>query len=157
RATRDWAANGKNAAWLTHADERLQAAQRLTDRPDLAANLEPTDREYLAACLANEIERTNRQRRIVGRAFVNPVEQALAQGLDDRALRVMAAGAILADDPDFALVPELWIIGARTISERRCVGILSEPKTTLRCGAFSPDGRNLAIACDDGTARVWDN
>ena len=35
-------------AWLTHATGRLDAAERLTERPDLAANLEPTDREYLA-------------------------------------------------------------------------------------------------------------
>ena len=50
RASRDWAANGKTAAWLTHATGRLEAAERLRERPDLAANLEPTDREYLAAC-----------------------------------------------------------------------------------------------------------
>ena len=50
RASRDWAANGRDAAWLTHATDRLAAAERLTERPDLAANLEPTDREYLAAC-----------------------------------------------------------------------------------------------------------
>jgi formylglycine-generating enzyme required for sulfatase activity len=50
RASRDWAANGKNATWLTHATGRLEAAKRLTERPDLAANLGPTDREYLATC-----------------------------------------------------------------------------------------------------------
>jgi formylglycine-generating enzyme required for sulfatase activity len=50
RASRDWAANAKNDAWLTHATERLAAAERLSERPDLAANLEPTDRQYIAAC-----------------------------------------------------------------------------------------------------------
>jgi formylglycine-generating enzyme required for sulfatase activity len=50
RASRDWAANAKNVAWLAHATDRLAAAERLQERPDLATNLEPTDREYLAAC-----------------------------------------------------------------------------------------------------------
>ena len=50
RASRDWAANGGDAAWLTHSGERLKAAERLADRPDLAGNLEPTDESYLTAC-----------------------------------------------------------------------------------------------------------
>ena len=50
RASRDWAANSHGRAWLTHAGDRLAAADRLTERSDLAANLEPTDRAYLAAC-----------------------------------------------------------------------------------------------------------
>jgi hypothetical protein len=50
RAARDWAANGKKTSWLVHADERLRAAERLLDRPDLAANLEPTDKDYVASC-----------------------------------------------------------------------------------------------------------
>ncbi len=54
RASRDWAANDGDAAWLTHATDRLAAAERLGERPDLAANLEPTDRRYLAACRNTE-------------------------------------------------------------------------------------------------------
>jgi hypothetical protein len=49
RASRYWAANGKTAAWLTHATGRLEAAERLTERPDLAANLEPTDSRISAS------------------------------------------------------------------------------------------------------------
>ena len=54
RASRDWAANGRTAAWLTHATGRLEAAERLRERSDLAANLEPTDRDYLAECRKTE-------------------------------------------------------------------------------------------------------
>jgi formylglycine-generating enzyme required for sulfatase activity len=55
RAARDWAANGKGAAWVTHATNRLEAVEQLIGkRPDLAANLEPTDREYVAACRRRE-------------------------------------------------------------------------------------------------------
>lgn len=64
RASRDWAANGKNAAWLTHTTSRLEAAERLSDRPDLAANLEPTDNEYLAACRKKETATRGRVRRV---------------------------------------------------------------------------------------------
>jgi formylglycine-generating enzyme required for sulfatase activity len=50
RASRDWAANKRDRAWLAHAADRLAAAERLSARPDLAANLAPTDRAYIAAC-----------------------------------------------------------------------------------------------------------
>jgi formylglycine-generating enzyme required for sulfatase activity len=50
RAARDWAANAKASSWLAHGGDRLRAAERLMARPDLAANLEPTDQMYLAAC-----------------------------------------------------------------------------------------------------------
>jgi formylglycine-generating enzyme required for sulfatase activity len=56
RTSRDWAANAKNEAWLAHATDRLAAAERLSARPDLAANLEPTDRAYLAACSKAEAD-----------------------------------------------------------------------------------------------------
>jgi formylglycine-generating enzyme required for sulfatase activity len=59
RASRDWGANGKNFAWLTHATDRLVAAERLRERADLAANLAPEDREYLEQC--RERERLERQ------------------------------------------------------------------------------------------------
>jgi len=63
RATRDWAANGKGVPWLTHAGERLKTAEQLSERPDLAANLEPTDRDYLAACRQAEQAAAGRKRR----------------------------------------------------------------------------------------------
>ncbi|HUE12497.1 MAG TPA: SUMF1/EgtB/PvdO family nonheme iron enzyme [Steroidobacteraceae bacterium] len=50
RSSSDWAANNRGRAWLTHAADRLVAAERLSARPDLAANLEPTDLAYIAAC-----------------------------------------------------------------------------------------------------------
>jgi hypothetical protein len=50
RASRDWAAAARSSTWLTHRTDRLKAAERLLERADLAANLGPSDREYLAAC-----------------------------------------------------------------------------------------------------------
>src|SRR5215470_2721973 len=50
RASRDWAANANAPSWLAHGAERLRAAEQLLARRDLAAELEPTDKEYIAAC-----------------------------------------------------------------------------------------------------------
>ena len=57
RASRDWTQASRNAAWLTHTADRLAAAERLSGRPDLAARLDPTDHEYLAACRNAEDQR----------------------------------------------------------------------------------------------------
>ena len=70
RASRDWAANDRDRAWLAHAADRLAAADRLSKRPDLAANLEPTDREYLAACRKAEAVAKGRKRRVRALIYV---------------------------------------------------------------------------------------
>ncbi|ADP72035.1 protein of unknown function DUF323 [Rhodomicrobium vannielii ATCC 17100] len=62
RASRDWAANAKAATWLSHSGERLKAADGLQERPDLAANLEPADHDYLAACRAAELAAAEKDR-----------------------------------------------------------------------------------------------
>jgi formylglycine-generating enzyme required for sulfatase activity len=64
RASRDWVASGKNSAWLTHETSRLEAAQKLLDRADLASSLRPDDRDYIAACKSKE-NATRRLRRRV--------------------------------------------------------------------------------------------
>jgi hypothetical protein len=63
RAARDWAANNKAPSWLAHNAERLSAANRLANRPDLSANLRPTDRDYLSACRGAEQTARARARR----------------------------------------------------------------------------------------------
>jgi formylglycine-generating enzyme required for sulfatase activity len=60
RASRDWVANAKDGAWLAHTADRLKAAQRLLERPDLAAKLEPTDLDYLQECRDAEKEKEKR-------------------------------------------------------------------------------------------------
>jgi formylglycine-generating enzyme required for sulfatase activity len=81
RASRDWTANDKDAAWLTYAGERLKSAEQLAERPDLAANLEPTDRDYLAACRNAERMATTRKRRVqtlVGALVLLPATAGVA-------------------------------------------------------------------------------
>ena len=79
RASRDWAANNRDAAWLTHATDRLAAVERLTERPDLAGNLEPTDRGYIAACRKAEAAAKGRKRRV--RALVGGLVATMIAGL----------------------------------------------------------------------------
>jgi formylglycine-generating enzyme required for sulfatase activity len=64
RASRDWAVNNRSAAWLTHTTDRLEAAERLSARPDLSASLELTDREYISACRKAERIARGRKRRV---------------------------------------------------------------------------------------------
>ena len=54
RAARDWVGNNRNAAWLTHTGARLQEAERLRARSDLASHIEPAEQDYLTACLKQE-------------------------------------------------------------------------------------------------------
>ena len=64
RASRDWAANQRSAAWLTHTNHRLADAERLRERPDLSSNLEPADRDYLTGCRESELAGLRKRRRI---------------------------------------------------------------------------------------------
>jgi formylglycine-generating enzyme required for sulfatase activity len=72
-ASRDWAANNRDRAWLVHAADRLASAERLPARPDLAANLEPTDREYLAACRKAEADARRGKRLLQTATYVSLV------------------------------------------------------------------------------------
>ena len=64
RAARDWAANDKDAAWLNHAGSRLEEAERLKARADLAPLIGAPEREYLAACRNKEAAARRRMRRV---------------------------------------------------------------------------------------------
>jgi formylglycine-generating enzyme required for sulfatase activity len=70
RASRDWAANNRDRPWLAHATDRLAAAERLSARPDLAANLEPTDREYIAGCRKAEADARRGKRLLLASVYV---------------------------------------------------------------------------------------
>ena len=61
RAARDWEASGKDASWLTHGGGRLEDAERLRLRPDLAGLLGEADWAYVATCHAREAEEKERE------------------------------------------------------------------------------------------------
>ena len=61
RAARDWLANDRDAGWLSHAAGRLEDAERLRQREDLAPILTRDDWAYLEACRASEDQRRDRE------------------------------------------------------------------------------------------------
>lgn len=61
RAARDWAANDEDEGWLTHAAGRLEDAEALVSRADIARFLDPTDRTYLRSCRTLETARRDRE------------------------------------------------------------------------------------------------
>ena len=79
RASRDWAANGKHATWLTHGGYRLTTAEGLRTRPDLSGNLDVNDWDYLAAC--RKAQRAARRRRRRAQALVTTLLLAIIAGL----------------------------------------------------------------------------
>ena len=71
RGSRDWAANNRSRAWLAHQTDRLAAAERLSARPDLAANLDRTDRDYIAACAMAEVDAKRGRRLLQGAVYAS--------------------------------------------------------------------------------------
>lgn len=100
RAARDWNHYAKSPPWLTHSADRLTAAEQLSQRPDLAAKLDPLDREYLAACRKAEDERRateERQREAELRAAqkVAAAEKVAKEEAEARANEAQAHAAVL--------------------------------------------------------------
>jgi tetratricopeptide (TPR) repeat protein len=54
RAARDWAANGRKEDWLNHAGTRLDDAEKIASRTDLAGDLSADALDYMRECRARE-------------------------------------------------------------------------------------------------------
>ena len=86
RAAKEWDEHGRSAVWLTHTTGRLEAAEQVLGRPDLAASFEQKDRDYLTACreaerLASERERSAARNRRRLRAFAGLLLCGIIAGL----------------------------------------------------------------------------
>ena len=93
RASREWAKWNKSRAWITHASDRLARAEQLSERPDLAANLKDSDREYLTACRRAENERQAAEKQ--QREAELEAAKKLAAAEQDRAAAAQAHAAVL--------------------------------------------------------------
>jgi formylglycine-generating enzyme required for sulfatase activity len=62
RAAQEWTESGANPSWLAHSSGRLDAAERVCERPDLAANLQLSELDYLEACRKAESSTRKRKR-----------------------------------------------------------------------------------------------
>ena len=76
RATRDWLANDRSPDWLAHTAGRLEDAERLKARPDLAAKMGHAEADYLTACRDAETQRKERELR-----QAKKLTRAIAMGL----------------------------------------------------------------------------
>ena len=147
----DWHNGGQQTdALMRPAD--IKSAERVFERQP--RNTEPPPvllADYLEASRSRMEEEMRRIRRITGRAFVKPALQALDAGKPEDALRLAAAGALLADDLGAEVVPELWSPMARAIFDSRTLVVLKG-----HSASFSPDSRRIVTWSDDDPARVWD-
>ena len=71
RAARDWEANARRAEWLNHGGSRLDEAEAIAGRTDLAGDLTAVARDYLAQCRERDeaeerarLERIETERRL---------------------------------------------------------------------------------------------
>ena len=134
-----WDAAGRLADSLMRPAD-IKAAERLLERRPRTAEPPPALLgDYLDASRARIEEETRRQRRIIGRAFVKPALQSVTEGAVENALRLTAAGAVLADDLDLKLVPELWSPAAQAI--------FRSPSEAVRQSRPPPRADRRASAC----------
>jgi WD40 repeat protein len=142
---------------LTAADVR--AVGDLLERRPVSA---PEPSEVLVALRDASRARMDaeetRQRRIIGRAFVKPTEEALKAGQAEHALRLCAAGALLAKDLGFdpRIGTQLSGPAAHAVFENRTCTVLKGHASAVTAATFSPDGTRVVTASYDRTARLWD-
>jgi WD40 repeat protein len=130
----------------------------LSDRPRTAPDPTISLLEFRDASQAKLDADRDRQRRIIGRGFVKPSEQAFRTGNIDHALRVAAAGAVLSEDVDFdrELDTHLSSPAYKAIFHNRTFAVLRGHKGKVTAAAFSPHSNRIATASLDATGRVWD-
>jgi hypothetical protein len=155
RAARLWQRSGRHPDWLDHRGDRLLAAEALAERSDFARRLSGLLADYLAACRQITSSDARRRRRLAGIAFVHPAQEALAANRSDRALIYAIASAIVADDPDFEIIPELAGLAMRAVTESRLHARLAH-EAAVTDAQLSCDGRLVATGSVNGIAIVWD-
>jgi len=137
------------------AEADAWASRRPSDAPELG-NLVL---HFLDESRKYEVSQRDRQRRIVGRAFVKPALKAYGDGNLELSLRLATAGALLADDLSLENVPELADPAFRAIANLKTLNVLAGHTEPLRGAFFSPDGRLIVTTSydfTDNSARVWD-
>lgn len=155
RQALDWK-EGRSGAQLLRYSSISAADNWRARRPPNTGEAGPVLEEFIEASRLHEKEQRDRQRRTIGRAFVKPAELAIAEGRTAAALRLAAAGAVLAEDPDLSHVPELWRAAAPAVfasPARIALRGHQGPVTDVR---YSPNGAHIVTASEDKTARVWD-
>ena len=152
-----WEMAGRPEGLLLSDTDLLALGQLLEERPRDTPEPFSTILEFRNLSRDRLHAERNRQRRIIGRAFVKPAQQALEDGHSEQALRLAAAGALLANDTGFDPVVDTQLLGplTRAIHNNRTLAVLSGHTGASSVAAFSPDGqRILTVAAD--SVRIWD-
>jgi hypothetical protein len=89
-AARDWAANDFAPDWLNHSGGRLEDAEAIAARPDLANDLSADARNYLRKCLERDEEARKERESALLREEKRLAEIATAQGRTSRLQRVFS-------------------------------------------------------------------
>jgi hypothetical protein len=96
-----WVSSGHDEGLLLSHANVAALGKLLEDRPRTAPEPLSSLLEFRDSSRAKLEADRNRQRRIIGRGFVSPSQQAFQDGNTSHALRLAAAGAVLAEDVYF--------------------------------------------------------
>lgn len=155
RAVR-WAQAGRPSGQLLRAEEIVEAESWAARRPANAATLPAVLLDYLSASTTRERADRDRLRSITGRAFVTPIVQAIEAHEPDRALRMLATAAVLAEDPDFELVPQLWTEGAQCLQRQPLCVIADKTAPAPQIEARDDSTSLFAVDADGARAALHD-
>jgi WD40 repeat protein len=151
-----WERGGRQPTQLMSQADIKATEQLLATRPQNAGLPPQSLSDFLKTSRTRLEEDIRKLRRTTGRAFVKPALQALDEGRAEHAIRLAAAGALLAEDLDLKLVTELRSPMARSVFYNRTAAVLKGHIGGVFVVSFSPDGRQIVTGSFDTMARVWE-
>jgi WD40 repeat protein len=148
RLADQWNKDGRPAGQLLRAGAIAEADAWAARRPRDAPEPGPLLLAFLDSARDLETKSLNNLRRRIGVAFVPPSDQSFREGNFDRTLRLILAAAILSNDPNFELTPELPAFVAPSCLRLRLRAMFSHDSmlTTL---ALSPKEPYIVIGSSD--------
>lgn len=138
----DWKQAGRNPDYLLTGDRLEQAQQWIHDHPELAGE----------AVVAFVDESRRRDAAFLRRVSEGIGEYVLTHVEDYPDLSVLLCLAALAECPPTPVATRALMA---VLAHHRLIGVLDLHTDAVRNVAWSPDGRLIATASRDGTARVW--